>query len=348
MPLGRPTDDGEIVHGSRKYRGRESLGVQGVWQCPACGRKVEGRAIEQGCPHCGAGDPAKSTAGQAEQVTGGRTDRQAPPSRTVVLAATGEGGEPARRPPVAPAQPLRVLRLIEYLIHPGQNADVVLRRSLVGTMHMAWGQLTGTIVDSCDVSQEDRLRLAKLQPGVWLANDSAMQEADNPLLQLHPDGVVRPVFARHTSRYTGPKGPEFSIRKEPAPHMAAPPDTGPHYTDYQHNIALAIVEMGGYQLANTLALALSSIAQELEGNSEPEKFLSSEECLQVANALIQQIPSTWTGATTDTPPPPLSPEDEARVKGDLARRRDIQERMAEAARPTPVFREPDEPGNEEG
>ena len=27
------------------------------WNCPACGKKNEGRRPEQGCGHCGAGDP---------------------------------------------------------------------------------------------------------------------------------------------------------------------------------------------------------------------------------------------------------------------------------------------------
>lgn len=76
---------------------------------------------------------------------------------------------------------------------------------------------------------------------------------------------------------------------------AAPtmPDTGPAYSADQDALARRLLELVGERVAHTLSLALSSIAEELGENSEPWKFMDRDECLQLANALLQAIPTTW-------------------------------------------------------
>lgn len=289
-PVGKPTPDGEIEKGSRLYSGRPApLGVLSVWSCPACGKQNEGRKPEQGCAHCGAGDQSKGKAGGStavERVHAPMRPLPDAPSR-LPEPRTGSAGNAEVRGPV---EPLRILRLIEYLIHPGQDADATLRRSLVGRMEMPWGTITATIVDSVDSRQEDLLRLAHRQPGVWMANPEAMHEKTPPR-----DRVRIQTAAQWAAESTFAAADLAEEEHRYAMENPTPPDTGPSFTPDQAKIAQTIVLGYGYRIANTIALALSAIAEEVAGNMEPEKFLTREECLQLANALIQQLPDDWTG-----------------------------------------------------
>lgn len=188
---------------------------------------------------------------------------------------------PVPVPSVEP-QTLRVLRLIEYLINPGEDADLTLRNSLVGRMDFAWGTLTGTIVDSCDARQEDLLGLARRQPGVWLGNQEAMTMVKQP-----SKGRPGPAPAAVPRRPVLPEAPK-------APAMEMPP-TGPPFGEEEAKFAAFIAETYDLRFAHTLALALSQIAPELAANMEPEKFLSDRDCLRFANALMQRIPEDWKG-----------------------------------------------------
>lgn len=307
MPVGRPSpdDDGTIVPASRNYRGR-TMGELTVWNCPACGKKNEGRPLQVGCAHCGAGDPVKSRAGTA---TGPERRAAEPVQRTTARrAATVPPGPPSVEAPgeIRPAKAMaaatgtRILRMVEYLIKPGHNIDEVLRRSLVGRMDLAWGTLTGTIVDSIDQNQEDRLRLAKLQPGVWIANQRAgeLAQATAPDTPMPPE--VLDTFDEFDRKMRQRLGAHNALQEplmadDSTPQDLIVPDTGPPYTQEQFNIAQMIYHLGAAKLCYTLALALQNVAQELEGNSEPDKFLSGEECLQFAEAFMQQVPPDWQG-----------------------------------------------------
>lgn len=303
MPLGKPGQDGDVVPASRHYGGQSgTLGVARLWECPACGRKVEGRTPEQGCPHCGAGDPAQVPARPASIDEEERSHPVAPtpprPQPKGERVADVAAGAPPR------LQATRVLRLIEYLIAPGQDATEVLRRSLVGTIPMAWGTITGTIVDSVDLNQEDRLRLAKLQPGVWIANERAMElggfdsrrasrAPENPTGSRESGVAPRPGTLLLTVAEQAAIAAHFERKAMPTP------DVGMPFTILQGQHAQMLLEIGGFKLCYTLALALQGIAEELAGNSEPEKFLTSQEALQLATALLAQVPDDWTGDAPD-------------------------------------------------
>jgi len=302
-PVGKPDADGDIVRGSRHYHGR-TLGPTTVWDCPACGMKNEGRTPEQGCAHCGAGDPTKSKAG-VEPTAAAPVGRELTTPRTASTPVTRTVGIPdAPRPSVEP-QLIRVLRLIEYLIKPGENADITLRRSLVGRMDMSWGTLTGTIVDSLDDRQEDLLRLARRQPGVWVSNTTAMEQADQ---QDKGHGGMVPgsahlIPSQYAQVGTVKFNPFAAAAHERERKSMDMPQTGPAFTADDAAIAKNIVRLWGLKLAHTFALALSQIAPELEANMEPEKFITSAECLRLANALMQLIPTEWAGDAPLEPPP---------------------------------------------
>lgn len=280
-PLGKPTDDGEIVPGSRHYGGK-TLGEVRIWKCPACGIQNDGRTPAQGCVHCGAGDPRKSKAAAAQPAV-----PQEPSRIEGRPAERGTRERPSMPFPVVPRveTPLRVLRLIEYLFTPGETSpDAVLRRSLVGRMDLPWGSITATIVDTLDTRQEDLLTLARRQPGVWLANPEAMDHADRRgLPQTTRDILNR--FGRGSPMADTPDAP-------PPPAL---PDTGPPFSAQEQRIAGLIFNAGGSKLCYTLALALQTLAEELQANMEPGKFLTQEEALALANALMQEIPEDWQG-----------------------------------------------------
>jgi len=234
-----------------------------------------------------------------------------------------------------PAATIRVLRLIEYLIKPGENADITLRRSLVGRMDMSWGTLTGTIVDSCDDRQEDLLRLARRQPGVWVTNSAAMEQADQQ------DRGRRPVTSFTFVPPPGPDGvpgtifnPFADAAKERERKSMDMPDTGPAFTENDQAIGTNILRLWGPKLAYTLALALAQIAPELDGSAEREKFLSSTEALGLANALMQAIPSDWLGDTDDEVAPPTGDPG-----ADEARRQEVLDRVRTGSVPTVVYRD---------
>lgn len=321
---------------SRFHRTAEAK-LLAPWNCPACGKINEGRRPEQGCGHCGSGDPTKATVARPPE-------HQPPVPPVVQPQPEGSAGVPSRPRRTEPAveHPTRVLRLVEYLINPGQDIDGVLRRSLVGRMPMGWGSLTATIVDTIDPTQEDRLNLARRQPGVWISNPSAMADVDRTLRPIRFEDLIRRETTPHIDGYqlherlTPPRDPEMEM-----------PDTGPQFSVDDATTARNIVRLWGPKFANTVALALSSIAEELAGNSEPEKFLTREECLALANALIHALPPDWEGDLAldeALPPPPTTgaertPEDQARINR-------IKTQMQDAATPTAVYKEPPTPEGE--
>lgn len=338
MPVGRYNDDGEKVGTPRKYGGKpDPLGAPVIWNCPACGGQNEGRRPEQGCGLCGSGDPTLGKAGTVEVRTEGPTGRQAAPPHTVLPAAMRSGGKPAPRSSLEQSQPAeKVYRLLEYVIRPGQNADEVLRRSLVGTLRFPWGTLTGTVVDGIDGRQEDLLSLARRMPGVWLGNQEAMQMKQDKKFTYSP--IPSGTYLRNAEI---PLGDKSEVR---VPPTSPPPDTGPAFTTADQDLALGILQLGdrgyvgGLKLCYTLALALQSIAEELAANQEPEKFLTYDEALALANALMQQIPEDWQPeAEGDAAPPPPAPEVE---QADRQRARAAVSRIQDASKPSPVFREP--------
>ena len=320
-PIGRPSPDGDgIVAASRfgKASG-DGLGPAGPWKCPACMLQNEGR-IEQGCVHCGSGDPTKSRAGTPRMTDPDpprpdavpRATRAPAPSPELADAAGRDLSHRAREAAGVPTQRQRVLRIIEYLIKPDANADDVLRNSLVGRMEFAWGSLTGVLVDSADLRQEDLLGLARRQPGVWLANPNAM------VLQaaISQSTVPNYLETTHVKRLldvdTGTRPP----MTQPLPPAEVPgtitPDTGLEFTTHDKDLAWKLIELGGYTLAHTIALALGTIAEELESNADPERLLSREAALRLASAIMFLIPDEWLTPTTP-PPSPVDPAQQAAI-----------------------------------
>lgn len=304
-----PVDRDHSRFGRRAVHG--SLGDPSVWDCPACGAQNSGRRPEQGCEHCGAGDPLQSRAGSP--VTG-----SVRPGDDLPAGIQPRVSEPARPAPVIRPEGQRLYRLIEYALHPGADISEVLRRSLVGSLPMQWGTLTGVIVDTLDPQQEDRLKMARLQPGVWLAHPEAIHEAPRAPQQI----VVHPaVVGRMTFR-------ESNLRE--APQMITP-DTGVPYPREIADGAASLLQWFGPRFCYTLSLALSNVAPELAAIDEPERFLPMAECQQWAQALLDVVPPE---AAPPGPPeaPPSSPEEAQRIAA-------TQQRLREGAVPMPVFRE---------
>lgn len=319
MPLGKPGDDGTIHPSSRHYGGGSgNLGVASVWKCPGCGAQNSGRTIEQGCAVCGAGDPTKGRAGAPPVATpeGGRV--RLPPGGPASEHPSGRGENGvAPRPAAIPQPVVRVLRLLEYVFEPGADVDAILRRSLVGRLNLGNVTLTATIVDDTSARQEDLLSMAHRQPGVWLANPERMQ-ADTAAPPAAPWPWVRTAVLQ-----------EFRTRMMPPPDPPPPPDTGLAFSAYERDLAESLIALLGNSLAHTIALALGSIAEELSGNSEPERFVTTAECLRFANAIMDGLPQAW-GAPVEAAVPPSAPQDTNPA---------IQ-RVQDASRPTPVFRAP--------
>jgi hypothetical protein len=72
------------------------------------------------------------------------------------------------------------------------------------------------------------------------------------------------------------------------------PDTGPVFTESQRMVASQLVHLLGYKGGYTLALALQNYAELAEQESmERDKIYTRDECLQLANALMQLIPEDW-------------------------------------------------------
>lgn len=325
-PIGKPAPDGEgIVSASRFGRAAgDGLGPAGPWKCPACGVQNDGR-IEKGCVHCGSGDPTKSRAGKPPAPSVELAQAAAQDLVQRAKAAAGEAKAQGGNRVVAAGQPQmqRILRVIEYLIKPDHNADDVLRNSLVGRMDFAWGSLTGVMVDSMDLRQEDLLGLARRQPGVWLANPNAMV-----LQAALSQGKVPNIDPTNAKRLldvdTGPR-PRPTMT-QPLPPADLPdlttPDTGVSFDINDKRMAWELITIGGYQLAHTLALALGTIAEELESNADSERLLSKDQALRLANAIMFLIPDEWL-----TPePPPTAPRDQAQQSA--------IDRVRDASRPT--------------
>lgn len=319
-----------------RFAPRGGLGIASIWKCPACGKQNEGRTPEMGCAHCGSGDPGKSQAGSTQEL-----------SKGLMAARAGEQSLPHGQPPSPSSSPMmhppgargsasagssstaptRILRLIEYLIPPGVDASEVLQRSLVGSLDLTQCRITGTLVDDVSARQEDLLTMARRQPGVWLANPTAMQA-----LQKRMKSDAREVLYGHPlvrqGSDPGLQQHRMAVEKE---RLMEPeiPDTGPAFSETEASLAHAVAQSFGLRWANTMALALSSIAPELAGNSEPEKFLSDQECLAFAQALLAQIPEGWVGDLAEEPP--ALPDDAAR---EAARARAAE--VAAGAQPTAI------------
>lgn len=270
----------DTSHG-RAYRGRpDPLGALPVWDCPGCGMQNDARRPEEGCVHCSAGVPG---------VAGEPPERASTPERSVPDTSPRRA-EPKRdrdAGQAAPSQGSKVYRLLEYTVLPGHEEafEHGLRNSLVGRYGFAWGQIIATIVDSVDSRQADLIGLASRQPGVWLGGP----------------GAAVPQGPRRTLPYGTAAGRSFtqphSRQAEEAFRVAAQsptPPTGPAFDEHDTKLATAIVEIAGFAACYTLAMALNSFAAAVEGETmEPEKYLTAQECLSLANALLSVIPEDW-------------------------------------------------------
>lgn len=298
------------VGGPRHFSGKpDALGVATEWSCPTCRNKVTGRRLEEGCPHCGMGTSPLDQLAEAAPEDGpadakllqrtrlqpqGRRDQ---PLDEPILKFGEQPGqeEPTRaRPFVGRATPpaavdtTKVYRLIEYTSTPGQEQalDDVLRRALVGTVGFAWGSIVAAIVDEVSTRQQDILNLAKRQPGVWLGGPPPRAaEASLPEIWRQHMGSLE------HSPFSG-KAPMAGSTLPP--DHPAPPDQGPSFTNMQALLAKVLVQQAGLTVAYTVALALQNFAQLADQEAmEPEKILRGDQCLALANAIMQEIPDTW-------------------------------------------------------
>lgn len=103
--------------------------------------------------------------------------------------------------------------------------------------------------------------------------------------------------------------------------MSAPIATQP--SSHALSIARQILDAFGFAGANTIALALASIADELKGMQDEGKFWTPELCVEVAQLIQQSIPDDWLNATalsgeaTEPPGPPDSYPGQGRKLEDL-------------------------------
>ena len=343
-----PVDKQHSRHGSGQHK--DALGQPTLWNCPGCGQKVEGVRVEMGCPHCGAGTPtevqpaAPTPTPKAQAAPQVRPPARYAPSPSPTSAgdvrteraSSGSGGEPAA-PPV-----VRIIRLIEYVVTKGEAQDV-LRNSLVGTLPMGWGTLTGVIVDETTPRQEDLLNMARRQPGVWLANPGAMQGADprNGVVKgmvTAREGVIRGVSGLAIPGVGLRRVPNWMQQAEVAARMpngevlvegiyplVEPPDdelsieaatlyaklgatrdAGGTMTDEDiHEYALGIFTLTGPRIAYTLGVALQSIAPSLADTDEPEHVLTLSDAEKLGAELVRLAETAFAAAPT---PDAESPE----------------------------------------
>jgi len=297
MPVETGRSGGEFT---RHYRGGTHLGIALQWDCPSCGTKHEtaNAPLEQGCPTCGAGVPG--VAGTAAPSS----SPIAPPDAPVVPSpARGEpgpvGGAPGQGRSAMPAaqqgqEVQTVYRLVRYT---GSQAwiEATLRRSLVGYMHLGEGMVTATIVDSVDRRQEDLLGMAGRQPGVW----RAYEEQERPLIlhQKAGSGRAPEIIHPRSPGLTGLIPNEWQqgavVTSPVTPEKETPPmpDNPKVIASY---LVDGLVANGQFQGVYTLAMALNQFATVVEDESmERDKFWSPQQCLGVAQALLELIPKDW-------------------------------------------------------
>lgn len=304
MPVGRPEElqDGKPA---RVYRGRSDLGQLGEWACPGCGAKHTTK-FELGCPSCGAGTPgkagqvpeppAKGAARGKDQPAKVEQGRVSPPPDRPMPAG------PSLAPPPLSGAVQTVYRLIKYVAQgPAGEAWLheTLQRSLVGTIQVGppGCAITGGVVDDVSSRQQDILGLIGRQPGVWLGNPTLNgRQVDRTLPitspQDNPLDLPRTLFtARGVAEYhTAPTGNIFEQAAQERERMAEPREVSPEVS----LLAAQITELGGYRLAYTLAMALQMFAEQVAvGTLEAEKHYTQNECLQLAQALLNTVPEDW-------------------------------------------------------
>jgi len=292
-PVGRMDEDDRPL---RQYRGKPNpLGVLSEWVCPSCLQKVE-RPFEQGCNHCGMGVPGPSPSAEARYTEESR--RALDPTAAMIRdeLATPSPGWTGTTPKPASAS-LVVTRIIQYLVHPGKEAafEVSLQRALVGKYSFDWGTITAAIVDDLSARQVDILSLANRQPGVWLGGP---RPASFPQTVQVGDWRVTAL---------SPLMPLIGVL--PVDSVPIVPNTGPLFSSTQRDHAQTLVRLFGLSFAYTVALALQNYA-ELAGEEamEPGRILTPQDCLAMANALMQEIPDQW---QESEPAPPSAPAESA-------------------------------------
>lgn len=298
-PVGRP-DEMQDGRPGRVYRGTANpLGVALEWVCPSCRAKNNGRRLEEGCEHCGVGVPDPNAKPAQEPHPRPRIEDppglQSHAARVEATSATVTAGKPGD--PLLVGVPLVVTRLVQYRCKPGHEAalDQTLRRSLVGRATFAWGEIISAIVDEVSPRQQDILGLAQRQPGVWLGG---------PEPDPHPPRVADLVAKAIAvpRQYSSP--PSTLQNAFGGERMTRPPDTGPAYTADQRWAATKILEILGYRGVYTLALALQNYAElAAQESMEPEKIYTREDCLALANALMNEVPEDWSPEAEEPPPP---------------------------------------------
>lgn len=260
---------GRFGEGGPKSRQMGS-GAGYVWTCVSCGEKNEGRPLEQGCGFCGVGDPTKAPPAPAADrgaATGEPLRSPAdPPSARSVSQRSG-----ARR---EPETGLKIYRLLEYTFATEQAMRETLQRSLVGQVHLGHVSITGCIVDDVSLLQEDRLRMARLQPGVWLSGPKQTEPMDHPSIE------------------------EFG--KDPVvPQPPRPTALSLDLTQALRPLPLAFLR--------TLFLGLSSVVAELPTTPSTEYLTRAE-----AESLIYWLESILPAEETEAPPD-RTPEEQQRL-----------------------------------
>ena len=185
-----------LERGSRFGR-HGTLGQAAVWDCPNCGEKQIGRRPEDGCGSCGVGTPAHTPPAP-------KLSASTPTASTEVPSATPLWtGDSARGFERVQPETHRIYRLIEYTFQPGASVDAILRRSLIGRMDLGAVAITGCIVDDLTNLQQDRLKMARMQPGVWSGKQLA-DEGSRPVLGWVPPDFQREFLPRKVPTMTPP------------------------------------------------------------------------------------------------------------------------------------------------
>lgn len=325
-----------VVPGSRFSRHRlEGVPQQFAWACPNCGTEQTGK-IEAGCTNCGSGKPGEAPAtGEQERAVG----RAATPPSTEVQPVTRSGGTPEHAP-VERSKVHKVYRLIEYVFATPEAVQETLRRSLIGTVSMPNVTITGCIVDDLSMQQEDRLRMARMQPGVWMGASNPEMILDPSRLQLggfdsRQAGRAPENLAGSEERRVAPSPGTIDLIKQ---DMAKAVDTIERKAAWGSMTDTDPIKghLGALpdKILRSLGLALLVAIAQFPEQEDPE-WLSQQEAGDLAEWIQGQVPPTEEETRFAQEPPPTSPEDAARIA-------QLKQAMADAAQPAPTYREPEE------
>jgi hypothetical protein len=133
-------------------------------------------------------------------------------------------------------------------------------------------------------------RTETVQPQRPVEHDHVLQPSTDPAQRVYTlfKELVKLVLEE------GPRAPQvmFTAPEKQVP-MLDPPGNPQTYAPRDQANAGRIIEFLDYRGAYTLALALQMFAEQADMGMEANKQFSAEECLRLAQALMDLIPADW-------------------------------------------------------